>query len=84
MSESVHMKETDRVMDKISPKFSRALTVAIVRRASKTYPSPGIVGVYSFNGQQYRNKKELREAVLIFCSGLNYEQVPIVQRNFNL
>jgi hypothetical protein len=71
-------------MSKISPKFARALTTAIVRRASKIYPGAGIVGVYPFDSREFRNKKDLREAVLNFCSELSYEQVPLVRKNFNL
>ena len=68
----------------ISPKLAKGLTTAIVRRASKHYPNSGAVGVYAFNGQNYRNKTELREAVLSFCEVLSWEQVPLVRKNFNL
>lgn len=71
-------------MSVISPKLAKALTTAIVRRASKHYPSPGIVGVYGFAGKHYSRKPELREAVLEFCSTLTYEQVPAVKKNLGL
>jgi hypothetical protein len=68
----------------ISPKFARALTVAIMRRASRYYPAPGIVGVYPFDGNHYRTKAELREAVSEFCSGITYDEAARLQKNLNL
>jgi len=61
----------------------RALVTAIMRRTHKYYPG-GNVGVFSFNGRDYRTKSELRPAVVAFCEGLTYEQVPTVQKNLGL
>lgn len=68
----------------ITPKLAKALTVAIVRRASKHYPGAGVVGVYSFEGVNYSRKAALREAVGSWCEKLTYNDVPRVRANFSL
>ena len=71
-------------MNTISPRMVRALTTAIVRKASKHYPGSGAVGVYGFMGKEYHNKADLRVAVKDFCEGLTYDKVPIVRENLGL
>lgn len=71
-------------MSIISPKFAKGLTTAIVRRANKYYPPPGIVGVYGFNGQHYSNKADLRVAVGDFCATLTYEQAALFRKQNEL
>lgn len=66
----------------ISPKFAGRLTTAILRRAHKSYPMPGIVGCYSFDGERYSNKADLKVAVAKFCAALTYDQIAAVRRNF--
>lgn len=68
----------------ITPKLAKLLTIAICRNINKHYPSPGIVGVYGFNGQTYSRKPALREAVLEFCLKLEYSDLPYVRKTYGL